>query len=61
MRTLSLYLDSSVIGGYFDAEFMVDTRALWRLHNEGLYHFVSSQLVLQEALGCARARTATDA
>jgi hypothetical protein len=48
MRTLSLYLDSSVIGGYFDAEFMVDTRALWRLHNEGLYHFVSSQLVLQE-------------
>ena len=31
MHALSLYLDTSVIGGYFDAEFMADTRALWRL------------------------------
>jgi hypothetical protein len=28
MHALSLYLDTSVIGGYFDAQFMADTRAL---------------------------------
>jgi len=28
MHALSLYLDTSVIGGYFDAEFLADTRAL---------------------------------
>jgi hypothetical protein len=27
MHALSLYLDTSVIGGYYDAEFMADTRA----------------------------------
>jgi hypothetical protein len=29
MHALSLYLDTSVIGGYFDVEFLADTRALW--------------------------------
>jgi hypothetical protein len=28
IRALSLYLDTSVIGGYFDAEFRADTRPL---------------------------------
>lgn len=42
MRVLLLYLDTSVIGGYFDAEFMSDTRALWRLQEEGRYRFVTS-------------------
>ena len=32
MHALALYLDTSVIGGYFDAEFQADTRALWRLN-----------------------------
>jgi len=48
MHALSLYLDTSVIGGYFDAEFMADTRALWRLKEEGRFAFVSSELVLDE-------------
>ncbi len=48
MHALSLYLDTSVIGGYFDAEFMADTRALWRLMEAGRFRFVSSVLVDQE-------------
>jgi predicted nucleic acid-binding protein len=48
VQALSLYLDTSVIGGYFDPEFMADTRALWRLHEEGRFRFVSSQMVIDE-------------
>ena len=48
MHARSLYLDTSVIGGYFDPEFMADTRALWRLREEGHFRFVSSVLVDQE-------------
>jgi predicted nucleic acid-binding protein len=48
MHTLSLYLDTSVIGGYYDAEFMADTRALWQLREAGRFRFVSSELVLDE-------------
>ena len=48
MHALSLYLDTSVIGGYFDPEFMADTRALWRLREAGRFRFVSSVLVDQE-------------
>lgn len=44
----SLYLDTSVIGGYYDAEFMADTRALWRLRAEGRFRFFSSAIVDQE-------------
>ena len=48
MHALALYLDTSVIGGYFDAEFQADTRALWRLKEAGRFRFVSSQLVIDE-------------
>lgn len=51
MHALSLYLDTSVIGGYFDAEFMADTRALWRLREAGRFRFITSQLVFQEVAG----------
>ncbi len=51
MHARSLYLDTSVIGGYFDPEFMDDTRALWRLREEGRFHFVSSQMVIDEIAG----------
>jgi predicted nucleic acid-binding protein len=51
MRALSLYLDTSVIGGYFDPEFMTDTRALWRLREAGRFRFITSQLVFQEIAG----------
>ncbi len=52
MHTLSLYLDTSVIGGYYDTEFMADTRALWRLREAGRFRFFSSVLVDQE-IACA--------
>lgn len=48
MHALALYLDTSVIGGYYDAEFMADTRALWRLKESGQFNFVTSRLVFQE-------------
>ena len=51
MHALSLYLDTSVIGGYYDAEFRADTRALWRLREEGRFRFVSSVIVDQEITG----------
>lgn len=54
MHALSLYLDTSVFGGYFDAEFMADTRALWRLREAGYYRFVTSQLVFQEIAGAPK-------
>jgi len=48
MHALSLYLDTSIIGGYFDTEFMADTRALWKLREAGRFRFVSSVVVDQE-------------
>ena len=51
MHTLSLYLDTSVIGGYYDAEFMADTGALWRLKEAARFRFISSQLVIDEIAG----------
>ncbi len=47
-HALPLYLDTSVIGGYHDPEFMADTRALWRLKEAGWYRFVSSVIVDRE-------------
>lgn len=51
MHALALYLDTSVIGGYYDADFMGDTRALWRLKEAGRFRFLTSQLVFQEIAG----------
>lgn len=51
MHALSLYLDTSVIGGYYDTEFMADTRALWLLKESGRFRFISSQLVIDEIAG----------
>jgi len=51
MHALSLYLDTSVIGGYYDTEFMADTRALWKLREAGCFRFITSQLVFQEIAG----------
>ena len=47
-HALLLYLDTSVIGGYHDPEFMTNTRALWRLREEGHLRFATSRLVFQE-------------
>ena len=48
MKIVTLYLDSSVLGGYFDDAFEEATRTLWRQMKQGRFHFVSSLLVDQE-------------
>ncbi len=67
MPAQALYLDTSVIGGYHDAEFMADTHALWRLMLRGAYHFYTSRVTMNELRGAPlavrelAARTFTDA
>jgi predicted nucleic acid-binding protein len=51
MPAQTLYLDTSVIGGYYDSEFMADTRALWRLMERGAYRFYSSRVGMNELRG----------
>jgi predicted nucleic acid-binding protein len=46
---LTLYLDNSVIGGYFDPEFEEATRRLWTLTEAGQFRFVVSVVTQQEA------------
>jgi len=48
MRAPSLYLDTSVLGGYFDDEWKQPTRELWRQMKAGLWVFLSSILVRDE-------------
>jgi hypothetical protein len=42
VKPLSLYIDTSVIGGYFDPEFTIATRELWRQMEKGQYRFYAS-------------------
>ena len=48
MKTPTLYLDTSVIGGYHDAEWMRDTRELWRQAQAGKWKLVTSILTERE-------------
>lgn len=48
MRTPTLYLDTSVLGGYFDDEWKQPTRELWRQMESGLWVFLTSVLVRDE-------------
>ena len=50
MKTPTLYLDTSVIGGYYDAEWMQDTRELWRQAKEGNWKLVTSVITERELL-----------
>jgi hypothetical protein len=45
MKPLKLYLDSSTIGGYYDAAFKEATALLWKQWQSGLYEFQASILV----------------
>ena len=42
-----VYIDASIFLGYFDTAIKTGTRILWRLHTEGLLHFVGSNLTLE--------------
>jgi len=48
MHIQTLYLDTSVIGGYHDTEWMADTCELWAQRARGWWVFLSSGLVAQE-------------
>ena len=50
MPALTLYLDNSVIGGYFDSEFENATLRRWTLAETGQVHFVVSVVTQQEAV-----------
>ena len=50
MKAPTLYLDTSVIGGYYDAEWMQDTRELWRQAKEGNWKMVTSVITERELL-----------
>jgi len=48
MRTPKIYIENSVIGGYFDQEFSVPTRQLFELFRKGVYTPVISSHVMTE-------------
>jgi predicted nucleic acid-binding protein len=50
MTPVTLYLDNSVLGGYFDPEFEEATRKLWKQASAGQYRFVASVVTQQEAV-----------
>jgi predicted nucleic acid-binding protein len=49
MAVLTVYLDNSILGGYFDPEFEGPTRRLWRMAETGGCRFVASTVTQQEA------------
>ena len=44
----TLFLDTSTIGGYFDAEWTKGTHELWRLMELGRVRFVTSSVTVEE-------------
>jgi hypothetical protein len=51
MSIRTVYIDSSVIGGYFDTEWEVATRELWRQWRNGAWQFVTSTVTAVEMRG----------
>ncbi|MCX6278665.1 MAG: PIN domain-containing protein [Bacteroidetes bacterium] len=51
MKTIKLYIDTSVIGGYFDQEFEEETKALFKKIEQNEYCIVLSDLTERELLG----------
>ena len=48
MRTLVIYIDTSVIGGYFDQEFEAETKVLFDKFLTKEYAFIISDLTVKE-------------
>ncbi|GBR73763.1 putative PIN domain protein [Candidatus Termititenax aidoneus] len=48
MKTLRIYIENSVIGGYFDKEFKDPTRKLFELIRQGVYRAVISAHAVAE-------------
>jgi len=51
VRKPALYLDTSVLGGYFDDEWKEPTQELWRQMEAGLWRFVCSDVTTGEIEG----------
>jgi predicted nucleic acid-binding protein len=49
MAVLTVYLDNSILGGYFDSEFQEPTQRLWRMADAGECRFIASVVTQQEA------------
>ena len=50
MRIPTLYLDTSVLGGYFDDEWKQPTQELWQQMESGLWRFVTSLVAAEELI-----------
>ena len=50
MKTLRIYIDTSVLGGYFDSEFERDTKMFFSKIRKGEYKIVISDLTERELL-----------
>ncbi len=50
MKSLKLYLDTSIFGGYYDIEFDEETKILFRMIKQGKYRIILSDLTLKELL-----------
>ena len=50
MRKLKIYIDTSVIGGYFDPEFENETKQLFNKFSEGEFDPVISDLTQSELI-----------
>jgi len=48
MKVTTLYLDTSVIGGYFDDEWKEPTMELWRQMEAGRFRFLTSEVTIEE-------------
>jgi len=48
MLAPEIYIDTSVIGGYYDDEFKAETRRLWNLKKKSIYRFKTSIITLEE-------------
>jgi predicted nucleic acid-binding protein len=48
MLAPEIYIDTSVIGGYYDDEFKTETRRLWSLRKKSIYRFKTSTITLEE-------------
>jgi predicted nucleic acid-binding protein len=51
MRRLKIYIDTSVIGGYFDQEFETETKALFDKFLRKEYELIISDLTRSELIG----------
>jgi predicted nucleic acid-binding protein len=51
MKTLKVYLDTSVIGGCFDKEFEEDSNLIIKLVKLGIYEGVISDITINELMG----------